>query len=90
MNIAGLSATYAPNSAAIAKQAKEFESMAISQMLAPMFDTVDTPDALFGGSPAEKTFQPFLLDAIAKQMEAGGGLGLADQIAAALKEKPVQ
>jgi len=90
MSITGLSGVYAPSSAAIAKQAKEFETMAISQMLTPMFDTVDTPDALFGGSPAEKTWQPFLLDAIAKQMEAGGGLGLSDQIAAAMKEKPVQ
>lgn len=90
MSISLVSGAYAANPAALAKQAKEFESMAISQMLKPMFDTVDTPDALFGGSPAEKTWQPFLLDAIAKQMEAGGGLGLANQIETALKEKPVQ
>lgn len=83
-----LSGAYASNPAAIAKQARDFESMAISQLLTPMFDTVDTPDALFGGSPAEKTWQPFLLNAIAAQMEADGGLGLATQIATALKEKP--
>jgi Rod binding domain-containing protein len=74
-----------PNPAAITKQAQDFEAMAISQMLKPMFDTVDAPDALFGGSPAEKTWQPFLLSAIAKQMEANGGLGLATQIEATLK-----
>jgi peptidoglycan hydrolase FlgJ len=75
----------APTSTAITKQAQDFESMAISQLLKPMFDTLDTPDALFGGSPAEKTWQPFLLSAIAKQMEANGGLGLASQIAETLK-----
>jgi len=78
------------NPATIAKQARAFETMAISQLLAPIFDTVGTPSALFGGSDAEKTWQPFLLNAIAAQMESDGGLGLAGQIAAALKEKPVQ
>ena len=90
MSIASLTGAYASNSAALAKQARDFESMAISQLLTPIFDTVDPPDALFGGSQAEKTWQPFLLNAIATQMEADGGLGLANQIAAALKEKPVQ
>lgn len=89
MTIAPVTGAYAPGPA-IARQARDFETMAISQLLAPIFDTVDTPPALFGGSDAEKTWQPFLLDAIAAQMEADGGLGLADQIAASLKEKPVQ
>jgi Rod binding domain-containing protein len=81
----------APNSAAaIAKQSKDFETMAISQLLTPIFDTVDTPDPMFGGSSAEKTWQPFLLHAIAAQMEADGGLGLAGQIATVLKERPQQ
>ena len=90
MNIAPLTGAYAPNSAAIARQARDFETMAISQFLTPIFDTVDTPSPLFGGSSAEKTWQPFLLNAIATQMEADGGLGLANQIEAALKEKPAQ
>ena len=85
-----LAGSYANSPAAIAKQARSFETMAISQLLTPMFDTVDTPDPLFGGSPAEKTWQPFLLNAIATQMEADGGLGLASQIAATLKERPHQ
>ena len=89
MNSLAPTSAYAANPA-IAKQAREFEAMAISQLLTPIFDTVDTPSPLFGGSSAEKTWQPFLLDAIAKQMEAGGGLGLASQIEAALREKPTQ
>jgi flagellar protein FlgJ len=90
MTIAPLSGNAAGSAAAIAKQAREFETMAIGQLLQPMFDTVDTPNPLFGGSPAEKTWQPFLLNAIATQMEADGGIGLANQIANVLKEKPRQ
>ncbi len=90
MSIAAYTAGHAPGNAGIAKQARAFETMAISQLLKPIFDTVDTPSALFGGSQEEKTWQPFLLDAIAQQMEADGGLGLANQITAALKEKPTQ
>ncbi len=90
MNIPPLAGGYGSNPAAIAKQARDFETMAISQLLTPIFDTVDSLPPLFGGSSADKTWQPFLLNAIATQMEADGGLGLAGQIAAAMKEKPVQ
>ncbi len=38
---------------------------------------------LKSNNPAERTRQPFLLQAIAAQMEAGGGLGMAIQIARA-------
>jgi flagellar protein FlgJ len=41
-------------------------------------------DAPFGGGSAEKQFQPFLIDAIAKSMEARGGLGLTPMISASL------
>ncbi len=83
-------APHAASPAALKSQAAAFETMAISQLLAPMFDTVGPPDAQFGGSSAEKTWQPFLVEAIARQMEADGGLGLANQIATALQAKPVQ
>jgi Rod binding domain-containing protein len=89
MSLAALNGASAPSAASIAAQARGFETMAISQLLTPIFDTVDTPDARFGGSPAEKTWAPFLMHAIAAQMEADGGLGLAGQIAATLQEKPV-
>jgi flagellar protein FlgJ len=80
----------ADSAAAIAKQARDFETMAIGQLLTPIFDTVDAPDPMFGGSPAEKTWQPFLINAIAAQMENDGGLGLAAQIATSLKERTPQ
>jgi flagellar protein FlgJ len=57
--------------------AQDFEGMAIGQMLAPMFETVDLAHSAFGGGEAEATWQPMLVDAIAKQMAAHGGIGLA-------------
>ncbi len=63
--------------AKIWQSAKDFEAMALGQLLAPMFDTVDTAHSTFGGGDAEATWQPMLVDAIGKQMAAHGGLGLA-------------
>ena len=57
--------------------ARNFEAMAIGQMLQPMFDTVDVKHAAFGGGEAEETWRPMLVDAIGKQMAANGGIGLA-------------
>ena len=57
--------------------AQDFEAMALSQFLTPMFATVDTSAGPFGGGEGEQAYKPFLLDAIAKQMQAHGGLGLA-------------
>jgi Rod binding domain-containing protein len=57
--------------------AQDFEAMAVGQLLAPMFQTVDLAHSAFGGGEAEATWQPMLVDAIAKQMAAHGGIGLA-------------
>ncbi len=64
--------------------AKKFEAMAIGQLLAPMFDTVDTSHSLFGGGEAESTWKPMLVDAIGKQIEGHGGFGLAQPVYAAM------
>jgi len=64
--------------------AKKFEAMAIGQLLAPMFDTVDTSHSLFGGGEAETTWKPMLVDAIGKQIEGHGGFGLAQPVYAAM------
>jgi Rod binding domain-containing protein len=63
--------------AQIWQAARDFEAMAIGQLLQPMFDTVDTAHAAFGGGTAEATWRPMLVDAIGKQMAAHGGIGLA-------------
>jgi peptidoglycan hydrolase FlgJ len=64
--------------------AKQFEAMAIGQLLAPMFNTVDVAHSTFGGGEAEATWQPMLVDAIGKQIEAHGGFGLAQPVYAAM------
>jgi len=64
--------------------AQSFEAMAIGQMLAPMFDGVDLSKSKFGGGQGEAAWQPMMIDAIGKQMEAHGGFGLAQPIYAAM------
>jgi Rod binding domain-containing protein len=63
--------------AKIWQAARDFEAMAIGQLLQPMFETVDAAHAAFGGGNAEATWRPMLVDAIGKQMAARGGIGLA-------------
>ena len=69
-----------PAQVAALKSARDFEAMAIGQLLAPIFDTVKTSKGMFGGGAAEETWKPMLTDALAKQVEKAGGLGLAAPI----------
>ena len=64
--------------------AKDFEAMALGQLLAPMFATVDTAHSAFGGGSAEETWRPMLVDAIGRQMAAHGGLGLTAPVFASM------
>jgi flagellar protein FlgJ len=66
--------------AKIAKAAQDFEAMAIGQLLQPMFDTVKTARSAFGGGAGEEAWQPMLVQEIAKQIAAHGGLGLAKPV----------
>jgi flagellar protein FlgJ len=66
--------------AAVAKSAKDFEAMAIGQLLQPMFDTVDTSSNTFGGGRGEEAWKPMLVQEFAKQIAAHGGLGLAKPV----------
>jgi flagellar protein FlgJ len=66
--------------AKIAKSAKDFEAMAIGQLLQPMFDTVDTAHDCFGGGPGEEAWKPMLVQEFAKQIANHGGLGLAKPV----------
>ncbi len=66
-----------PQAARAWRAAQDFEAMALSQLLAPMFDTIDSSTGPFGGGPGEQAFKPFLTDAIARKMTEHGGLGLA-------------
>lgn len=59
------------------KAAQDFEAMALGQLLAPMFDTVDSAHSVFGGGDGEAAWRPMMTQEIAKSMAAHGGLGLA-------------
>ena len=63
--------------AKIADTARQFEAMAIGQLLAPMFETVDTSKGLFGGGEAEAAWKPMLVSELAKQVAKQGSFGLA-------------
>jgi flagellar protein FlgJ len=64
--------------------AQDFEAMALGQLLAPMFNTVDSAHSAFGGGEAEATIKPLLIDAVAKHIAAHGGLGLAEPVFASM------
>lgn len=64
--------------------AQKFETMAIAQLLKPMFATMGKASPPFGGGAVERSFKPFLIDTIAREMEARGGFGLAPMIETAL------
>nr|WP_294514241.1 rod-binding protein [uncultured Rhodopila sp.] len=66
--------------AKLAKAAQDFEAMAIGELLKPMFDTVNTANGLFGGGSGEEAWRPMLVQEIARQIEAHGGLGLAKPV----------
>ena len=68
----------------IEKVAQDFEAMAIGQLLAPMFDTVDTAHGMFGGGAGEETWKPMLIAEFGKHIAAHGGFGLAAPIMAAM------
>ena len=69
-----------PDPAKIGKAAKDFEAMAIGQLLQPMFDTVDTAHGEFGGGAGEETWKPIMVQEFAKKIAAAGGLGLAKPV----------
>lgn len=62
------------------KAAGSFETMAIGEMLKPIFETADNADGPFGGGAGEKMFRPMIVEQIAGSVEAAGGLGLTDII----------
>jgi Rod binding domain-containing protein len=87
MPVAGAPVTAAPSRPAVpgdpaklAKAAQDFEAMAIGELLKPMFDTVNTANGFFGGGSGEEAWKPMLVQEIAKQIAAHGGLGLAKPV----------
>jgi Rod binding domain-containing protein len=69
----------------IDKTAGDFESTFVSEMLKPMFDTVQT-DPEFGGGEAEDTWKSLMIEQYGKKIVQAGGIGLADDIKAKMIE----
>jgi peptidoglycan hydrolase FlgJ len=63
----------------IDKNAKDFESMFMTQMLQPMFEGLGV-DPMFGGGHGEETMRSFLIQEYGKAMSASGHLGIAAKV----------
>lgn len=63
--------------------AQDFEAVMISEMLKPMFETIEVDDT-FGGGKGEEVFRGMLVQEMGKSIAKQGGLGLADTVRAEL------
>jgi len=74
----------AGNDAKVQKSAQDFTAVALGEMLAPMFDTLDQTGGTFGGGGGEAAFRPMLVQEFAKSIAGQGGFGLTEQVAKAM------
>lgn len=77
LSTASVAAPTDPGAGKLWKAARDFEAMALNQLLAPMFVTVDSAHGAFGGGDGEETWKPMMVQELAKAMSRHGGLGLA-------------
>ncbi len=64
---------------ALGDAAEQFEAIFLSQMISPMFETLEE-DPMFGGGPGEKMYRSLLVEEYGKVLAQTGGVGLADQL----------
>lgn len=69
----------------IDKLAQDFEAVFITEMLRPIFESIQTNDT-FGGGRGEEVFRSMMLDEYGKNLSQAGGIGLADHVKASLIE----
>jgi len=67
----------------IRKTAEDFEAFFLGQMLQPMFASIGT-DGPMGGGHAEQVWRSMMVDEIGKSVAKSGGIGLADDVQAAI------
>lgn len=63
----------------VRRAAEEFEAVFIAQMMAPMFEGLET-DEMFGGGPGEDLYRSILVEEYGKSIARAGGIGLSDAI----------
>lgn len=66
-----------------ARAAQDFEAVLVSEMIKPMFETVEV-DENFGGGKGEEVFRGMLVQEMGKSIAKQGGLGIADNVRAEL------
>jgi Rod binding domain-containing protein len=85
----GASASVRPagrdNEVKLRKAAEDFTTVALNEMLKPMFDTTEASgegpgDETFGGGAGERAFKPMMINEVAKGIARSGGLGLAEPV----------
>ena len=69
----------AQSSSKNAKLGLDFESMVLSQLIAPMFEGLKS-DGPFGGGEGEEAMKSFYTDAMAKEMAKHGGVGISNMM----------
>jgi Rod binding domain-containing protein len=79
MTIAALNAAPPQAHDQMRRAAREFEAQAVAAMFQPIFAALPT-DGPFGGGQAEAQWRPMLVDAIARELARGRGLGIGDAV----------
>ena len=64
---------------AIRAAAEEFEAVFLGEMLAPVFEELET-DGLFGGGSGERMYRSLLVQEYGRAMARSGGVGIADAV----------
>jgi Rod binding domain-containing protein len=71
--------TQAPAPDELRRAAEEFEAVFLAEMLAPMFEGIDT-EGLGGGGLGEQIFRPMLVERYAEALSRAGGVGIAESV----------
>lgn len=63
------------------KASEEFEALFISEMLAPVFEGLET-EGMFGGGSGEEIYRSMMVQEYGKAIARAGGIGIADTVQA--------
>lgn len=74
-----------PGYASLREKAVELEGVFLNTLVSEMFKGLET-DSMFGGGYAEDTWRGMMSEQYAAEMAKAGGIGIADQMVAALIE----
>lgn len=61
------------------RAAQEFEALFLSEMLAPVFESIDT-NGMFGGGQGEEIYRSMMVQEYGKAIAQSGGVGIADAV----------